>query len=355
VELFGRTRFPAVGELPYLLTLGPHGFYWFSLGSETVAPVERPGASDPEAPESGRDLPVLRVGSDWAELVDRDAGSKARRELEAALPAILQRRRWFGGKSREIREIRVLDAPEVPGSGGGRLALVDVEYIEEEPETYLLALAHRTGEEAERLLRLPEEYSRELLAVVERAGDADGTPESGVLIDALWDPAFARALVGHIAREGAFGHGVGTLDAWRGAAFEEIASGSDAEPDGGDWNELPVRVLAAEQSNSSVVFGERLVLKVIRKLDPGENPDLEVGRFLNERAHFEHVPPLAGALQYRRERPKESAPFTVALLHGYVENQGDAWRYTLDFLSRFFERVLSRSPQTSGQGEDGDA
>jgi maltose alpha-D-glucosyltransferase / alpha-amylase len=337
VELFGRTRFPAVGELPYLLTLGPHGFYWFSLGSETVAPVERPGASDPEAPESGRDLPVLRVGSDWTELVDPDPGSNARRELEAALPAILRRRRWFGGKSREIREIRVLDAPEVPGSGGGRLALIDVEYFAEEPETYVLALTFRAGEEADRLLRLPEEYSRQLLAGVEVSSPA----ESGVLIDALWDPAFARALVDHMAREGAFGRGAGTVDAWRGAAFEEIAGARG--PETSDWKALPVRVLSAEQSNTSVAFGERLILKVIRKLDPGENPDLEIGRFLTEVARFEHVPPLAGALQYRRKDGQRGEPFTVALLHGYVENQGDAWRYTLDFLSRFFERVLSRT------------
>ena len=321
VELFGRTRFPPIGELPYLLTLGPHGFYWFSLGFETERPVERYAG---DAPEGGRALPVLRVASSWTELL----AQQARRDLETALPRILAGRRWFGGKSREVREVRVLDAPEVPGAGGARLVLVDVEYFEEEAETYVVPLAYRGGEEAERLLRLPAEYSRELIAGVE----SHATSETGVLIDALWDPTFGRALLDLIADAQGFGAGTGAVEAWRGEAFEELLG--EAGEDG-----ISVRVLSAEQSNTSIVFGERLVLKVIRKLDPGENPDLEVGRFLTETAHFEHVPPLAGALQYRSGRKE---PFTLAILHGYVENQGDAWRYTLDFLSRFFERVLSR-------------
>ena len=156
---------PAIGELPYLLTLGPHGFYWFSLGSETEAAGR---AARAIARRAGRELPVLRASSPLGEILN----GAARRDLEEALPAILAGRRWFGGKSRGDpgdRHRRHGGGPRICGRRrrrGASAGLVDVEYIEEEPETYVLPLAYRTGEEAERLLRLPDEYSRQLLAGV---------------------------------------------------------------------------------------------------------------------------------------------------------------------------------------------
>jgi maltose alpha-D-glucosyltransferase/alpha-amylase len=323
VEIFGRTRFPRIGELPYLLTLGPHGFYWFSLGAEAAAPAQRAaGAPSEEA------LPKLTVASDWRELVT----GAARADFEAALPAILAARRWFGGKSRAIRAAAISAAPELPGSAEAVLAFVVVEYVEEDPETYVLPLAYRTGEEAERMVR--DERAWAALARVEVTGRGEAL-ETGVLCDALIDPDACRALLDAIARNRRFDADGGSIVPWRASRFRELR-GLASDP-------LPSRVLAAEQSNTSIVFGDRLVLKLIRKLEPGENPDLEIGRFLTEQAHFEHVPPLAGALEYRAPgAAKGQEPYTVAILQGYVENEGDAWRYTLDALSRYFERVLTR-------------
>jgi maltose alpha-D-glucosyltransferase / alpha-amylase len=90
--------------------------------------------------------------------------------------------------------------------------------------------------------------------------------------------------------------------------------------------------------NTSIRFGDRLVLKLIRKLEPGINPDLEIGRFLSEQTDFRHVPRVAGALEIRERR---SEPMTFGVLREFVPNEGDAWNYTLDALGRYFDRVLA--------------
>jgi maltose alpha-D-glucosyltransferase/alpha-amylase len=99
---------------------------------------------------------------------------------------------------------------------------------------------------------------------------------------------------------------------------------------------LETALSAAEQSNNSVVFGERLMLKVFRRLEEGVNPELEVGRFLTEKTNFLQIAPVAGSLEYRRDKGE---PVTMAILQGYVPNQGDAWSFTLKTLAHFFKGV----------------
>jgi maltose alpha-D-glucosyltransferase/alpha-amylase len=96
----------------------------------------------------------------------------------------------------------------------------------------------------------------------------------------------------------------------------------------------------AEQTNTSILFGNQMILKIYRRVEEGTNPDLEVGNYLTYRAPFAQTAPVLGAVEYRRGRRFE--PLTLALLQGYVPNQGDAWHYTLDALSQFFETVLAK-------------
>jgi maltose alpha-D-glucosyltransferase/alpha-amylase len=107
---------------------------------------------------------------------------------------------------------------------------------------------------------------------------------------------------------------------------------------GPDAIALRPSLLRGEQSNTSVVFGERVVLKLIRRSTEGSNPELEVGRFLTERAGFSHVPALAGSLEYRAGR---SEPRTLAVVQQFVVHEGDAWSYSLSQVERFFERALA--------------
>src|SRR5262249_25115023 len=86
------------------------------------------------------------------------------------------------------------------------------------------------------------------------------------------------------------------------------------------------------------VFGDRYILKLFRKAGTGTNPDLELGRFLTQRAHFEHTPAMAGSIEYHN---KDGATSAVGVLHRFVANEGDAWRHTLDALSQYLERAVT--------------
>jgi maltose alpha-D-glucosyltransferase/alpha-amylase len=119
------------------------------------------------------------------------------------------------------------------------------------------------------------------------------------------------------------------------------------------WGEshpdLGPAVLKAEQSNTSIVFGNRFILKIYRRAEPGIHPEIEIGTFLTER-NFPYSAPLTGAIEYR---PNDGEPMTIASLHAFVQNQqGDAWNYTLDSLSQFFEAALARK-ESDFTGPDG--
>jgi maltose alpha-D-glucosyltransferase / alpha-amylase len=97
------------------------------------------------------------------------------------------------------------------------------------------------------------------------------------------------------------------------------------------------RVGSAEQSNTSIIYGNQLILKLFRRLQPGENPDVEIGRFLTEVAHFPHVAPFMGEIAMTALNGGSST--TVAMLQGLVPNQGDGWQWILEQLAGFFFRV----------------
>jgi maltose alpha-D-glucosyltransferase/alpha-amylase len=308
VELFGQTPFPPIGELPYLLTLGPHSFYWFAL----EAPRDARGA--PEPPEAP--LPVL-AAVQQVEAFSRRAGREA---LEAALPAILQRRRWFAGKGRAIERVSLLDA--IPVAEGATLAFADVAQAESR-HTYALCLATAHGA---RVAELRERAPASILAELE-----PGPAGAGALVEGLEEPEICHALLDAIGRRRRIRGAGGELAASAFSPYRALV--------GGDPSALRPALLRGEQSNSSVAFGEKLVLKLFRRLSEGVNPELEIGRFLTERTSFRHIAPLAGALEYRMPRRE---PLTVGLLQGFVPNQGDAWSYTLDQVQQFFERALAR-------------
>jgi maltose alpha-D-glucosyltransferase/alpha-amylase len=313
VELFGGKPFPPIGEAPYLLSLGPHAFYGFRIAHLE----ELRGAAAPAPPER----PVLRVDGDWLDLFEEPG----REAFEAALPAILRGQRWFGGKAGAIRAARVADVVPIRDDGtAGLLVLVTVEQ-DSDTSTYVLTLAFAEGARAESMLRerRPGVYAEVVVGGRSRS-------ERGVLYDALESPSFANALLDAVRRRRTVRGGAGVVQAETTRAFRRLY--------GADAVALRPSVLRGEQSNTSVAFDERLVLKLIRRAPEGSNPELEVGRFLTDRAAFAHVPALAGSLEYRAAR---GAPRTLAIVQQFVVHEGDAWSYSLSQVERFFERALA--------------
>jgi len=313
VEIFGQTRFPTIGEAPYFLTFGPHAFYWFKL-----AP---PGAAEIRAALTSVEPAALEVGGSWKNIV----GGKAVESLERIMPGYLQSCRWFGGKGRPIRAVKLIDA--VPFSADGtdvRLTTWEVQYIGKSPETYFLPLMFAA---AERAFEMRQAHPQ---AVIAQLKIKDAEASEGLLCDATYDSGFAKALLAALARGRRLRAGTVQIWAEPSRVFREIA---------GDENALDPAVLKREQSNTSVVYGDRLILKLIRRITEGINPDLEIGRFLTEEAEFAFTPPFAGALQLRRGRGEAAL---LAIAQGLVANEGDAWSYALDSLARYFDEISAR-------------
>jgi maltose alpha-D-glucosyltransferase/alpha-amylase len=300
VELFGRARFPAVGAHPYLLTIGPHDFFWFGLDRSQSLGEEPTG------------LPRITVRGEVAGVL------RSTRELEKVLVGDIVGRRWFRGKAQTVSGGRIVDRVEIPGADCV-IAFVQVEYVEQDPEVYVLPLAVATGVDAGlKLLEAPS-------SVIAEVGGGD---ETGVLYDASTDPAFGAALVSLAANRKKLKGRETTVSSLSMAASRGLAQtieGQQARPG------------QSEQSNTSVIFGDQLVLKLFRRFDPGPNPEIEVGRFLTDTG-FENAAPTRGALQVSMNG--RTAAFAV--LHGYVPNLGDAWTHSLDALALVYEQVAAR-------------
>ncbi len=299
VEAFGRIPFPEIGELPYLLTLGPHEFYWFR--------IER----TPEESREPGELPRIRLRSEDADVFR--ASTQLARVLARDMPA----RRWFRSKASTITEVDVVDALTVPGSEA-RLVVAEVRFVEQEPELYLVPLTIVDGQAADDLLVT---HPARILAEI-RSGD-----DTSLLVHAADDEVLARGL----------------LKAFTGrrrkAGTRYELRGSTTGPRSRIKMELDVPVVASgvEQTNTSLVFGEDAILKLFRKLEEGENPEVEMGRFLTERAGFPHTPPALGVL----EAVDGGRALAIGFLQRFVPNQGDAWAHTVDQVGRYIERVVT--------------
>ncbi len=310
VEVFGRAVFPPIGDQPYIITLGSLGFYWLCLESKNVG-QESTLTSAQEA-----SLPELIVDS-WDEVFQ----GRSLAMLLRFLPAFLKTRRWFQGKDRSIRGIDIMDTLAIP-EASSQVLLAQIEYGEGDPETYVLPGSVAIGEAAEQVkAKLPGVSVGRLRA----PDDAEG-----ILYSAVWNPAFCDALLGAIARRRRFRGRLGELAGTHNRAFRR--TWGETHP------ELKATVLSAEQTNTSIVYGDRFILKIYRRVEPGAHPEIEIGTFLTERS-FPNAAPLTGGIDYH---PQDGVPMSVAVLHGFVQNQGDAWRYTLDSLGQFFESALAR-------------
>jgi maltose alpha-D-glucosyltransferase/alpha-amylase len=324
VEMLGYTEFPVISREPYRLTLGPYGFFWFELQGPPE-PIEIRTAS-----EAARDLPLVLGGA--SELFE----GRARNTLESAvLPNFLARQRWFGGKARTIESTRIVDwvwvQREMPPLA---LALIEVAYQEGGMESYQLPLVLTAGRAREDLeLQVNPEA---ILCEVQLAGGL------GSLLDAMAHDDACRALLAAIARGRTFPAQNGAVIAFPVAAASDLVGSEHA---------LRVARGTAEQSNTSVSFGNWVILKLFRRIEEGVNPDFEIGRFLTEKAHFRGTPRLMGGIEYARA---EGNGATLAMLQQMVANEGDGWKTTLDELGRYFEQraalgVPPEDMEVSGQ------
>jgi maltose alpha-D-glucosyltransferase/alpha-amylase len=314
-EIFGRVDFTPIGEAPYSLTLSPYAFYWFSLKqqpAETLRLRTLPAERVEELPQLDETEDDLFEKNNWF-------------VLEAVLLEYIKDRRWFRGKARDSWASEIQDV--IPMHFANRtvyLVLIEIEYSEGEPEIYLLPLTTATPEQAGTVIA---EYPHAAIAHLQPRS------RGGVklLYDASVNEGFCNLILRAMERSRSFRGQYGRLSASRTKAFRNIVG-----PRG--KVSLETSPLKAEQSNTSIVYGNQLILKLYRRPEEGMNPDVEVGRFLTEETDYPNIARTAGALEYHRGR---SQPVSLAILQSFVPNEGDAWQYTVDSLDRYFQDVLA--------------
>jgi maltose alpha-D-glucosyltransferase/alpha-amylase len=314
VEMLGYVTFPTVTAQPYPLTLAPYSFLWLEL---------QPAPETPEPVQVPDDEPILNLLTHGIEGLLTAPGLLL---LQQLLASYLPHQRWFGAKSRTIKAVSVLDSAELPGLNAV-LVFLQLTYDDDSTSVYQLALTITTGEAAE-TIRASDPASI-VATVTTSTGPA-------ILHDAVWREDVRQAILTLIEGDAELPTRNGVLIGHSSNAFAE-ARGVDA---------LPARTGSAEQSNTSILYDAKLIMKLFRRLQPGENPDTEIGRFLTETAHFPRIAPFLGDITLKSE---SSEPITIAMLQGLVENEGDGWQWTLDELSRYYDSVATLpTPQNLG-------
>jgi maltose alpha-D-glucosyltransferase / alpha-amylase len=318
VEMLGLTEFPRIGELPYFLTLAGYGFYWFRLQQVPTSVTAR---TAPETPEAIAEVPALLMGAAWDTLLDGNVRTLLERDL---LVPFLQRQRWFGGKARPVRGAKFSDWGLLRGGSQPIfLTLVDVEFEDDGHAQYLLPLTAYTYPEAG---WMAEKAPHVVLANITGA-------RRGVLFDAWLDDLFAHTMLENLERDAPVTLRRGTVRPVVGRQFAALRGSDD----------LRIGRMSAEQSNTSIVYGDHLIMKLFRRLEPGINPDFEVGRHLTEKVGFNRVPTIGGAYEYTG---LGESPTTIAMIQEMVESQGDGWTHATDEVKRFYEHVQSRPAPT---------
>jgi maltose alpha-D-glucosyltransferase/alpha-amylase len=310
LELFGSTEFPAVADRPYFLSLAPHTFHWFALLPKDAESGLRIRTGEP---------PTLAIES-WETVFS----APVRATLDPMLPAFLRGRRWFRSRTRTIRSAEIHDV--VPFSKSrSYLLFIRVEFTEGDPEFYTLAVSVAMHE-----VENPE-------FVLARLQGPDGAP--GLLYGALRNREFSDEILTAILKRRRFVGEQGEVVAAHSRVFRSVW--------GPDRPSLEPSVSRADQDNTTVFYGDRFALKLLRKVEEGPHPEQEIGALLT-RTEFPCAAPLAGSVEYRGA---SGETMTVALLNGFVRGSVEGWQHTLDHLSMFFEHALARSPGGPGTAE----
>ncbi|MEC4984535.1 MAG: maltose alpha-D-glucosyltransferase [Oscillatoria sp. PMC 1068.18] len=311
VEIFGRSQFPEIGEDPYFISLAPYAIYWYTLQMQhSIAEFTKPR----------KEQPTLVVTGKWQNVF---SVPQLKTTLESTLASYLYSCRWFGAKGRIVQSSSIVEVMPISQKESETvLIMLRLEYTEGSPQTYVMPLAY--GETNELGSDKDSIHTEQVIAYLQ----FQGKEELGVIYDAIRDKDFLHFGLDAIAHKRRYKGAAGTLIATPTEMLPVLLK--EAE-------HLEPHLLGAEQSNTSLVYGDRLILKFFRKLEEGINPDLEIGRFLTEKKLLENIAPVAGSLEYR---PKKADPITAGILLKFIPDTRDAWAYTLDNLRSYFEQIM---------------
>lgn len=324
IELVGITPFPPIGDLPYLLTLPAYGFFGFRLDASAEVPSWHTEIIARD------ELPVLVFTEGWGGLLGGKAAVDDVRKLSVQrvhtqieneiLPHHFSQQRWYGGKHQVASRMTLHTLGDfVDEQHRSAVNFVEIHHGAGESAFYFLpmTIAWEQGNVDEDLRRL----GAWTVAKVRQKS------RMGLLIDALRDDVFCRAIVRAMRDNKQMPLQQGTLRFTSSPALREWSTSIDGD----------IQRPQHDQSNTSITLGADLYLKAYRRVQKGSSPELEIGRYLMDAAHYAHSVPVLGALEFAHQ---DGSIYTLALLQRYMPNQGNAWTYALDYLGRYLDSAM---------------
>jgi maltose alpha-D-glucosyltransferase/alpha-amylase len=315
VDMVGGSAFPPIGQLTYLLTLPPYGFYWFTLGVS----ADMPDWHKP-APEQMPEYITLVLRKSVAELQQPALKKSLEEEI---LPTYLPKRRWFGAKDSTLPKLEVNCQPAFPESPYP-VVLCEIR-LAGSGERYQLPLTILWEDDI--ASALPQQLALARVRIGRRVG---------LLTDAFALDTFPLMLLEHLKKESMLERGEETTHFIPTVLLKEYEITADNPQ---------VRPLAVEQSNSTVVIDDKVIIKLLRRIENGIHPEAEIGHMLAERGYRNTSPALG---EIRRVSP-DGESRTLAVVQGFLRNQGDGWTWALAYLARALEDA-ALAMQSGGDG-----
>jgi maltose alpha-D-glucosyltransferase / alpha-amylase len=314
IELLGRSVFPTIGDLPYLLTLQPHSFFWFDL---LLSPQQ---AANLQAPPP--EFVTLVMPQGWSDLFRQHNLQQLENEV---IPAFLLRQGWYDSKLPRIAGATLRAHGEIrrsapSGAESYLVNVVETRLRDGSSRNYLLPFAS---------LWAPSGTDLRQGLILATLAELRQFRREGAMVDAFSQDGFLLALMDLIASGASVPLEYGELRCIQAKAFDASA-----------MPEAPtVRRGKGEQSNSSVFFDDYAMLRLYRRLEPGPHPEIELSRFLVERANFANTPPPLAVIEARLDGGG-SESLALGVLFGFIRNQGNGWNQALNYLTRYLDDAL---------------
>jgi maltose alpha-D-glucosyltransferase/alpha-amylase len=288
--------------------LGPYTSFWFELIKQEQKLID-----------TLEKTPGINLKNSWEEIIL--PGNVTKLEMHI-LPRYVKKCRWFGGKARDIRSVKVMDTIILSDQNSPVILLIfTISYKLGNSESYLLPLSFIFKNEEKDIAReFPE-------SVICRGSINE---KDGFLYDGVYDQHVHQMLFNAIAKHRKIQSGNCSVAGKPGTAFKTIW--------GKNGELLPSAVFRTEQSNTSIVFGDIFFMKIFRRLESGINPDIEISRFLTEKGKYKNIPAFAGSIEIGHNI-KDT--MNICILQQYIPSESSAWSYTQDNIKSFFELVLT--------------
>lgn len=308
VEVFGDTTFPIIDKSPYFITLQAYSFFCFKIS------VTQKEVTQQQHPETS----ILPIQKSWEELLHKSKIKVLENILQTYLPFC----KWYPEKTEKIYNLSIIDQILLFRKPYVTYILIIKIQFKEKSESFLLPVSSIEDQLA---AKLNEEQPQALIVHFKKA---NGILET--LVDALSVPQSALQLLRICARRNRFKNIQSEIITKTSQSFKQIFNK--------DLQESDIKPMQGEQSNTSIIYGDRGILKIFRRMEYGINPDVEICEFLTDQIHFPNAPRLASTIEYRSNQKT----MTLGILQELIQHQGTAWAYTLDTLQIFFANALSK-------------